>query len=305
MGRRRAGKTSMHAIIFANYPAKETMGIGFTIDVNESKFKFMGKFVLNLWDCGGQERLMKHYFSSQRETIFKNVEVLIYVFDISSDESKEDMNDYKQAIANLAIYSKNAFVFPLIHKMDKIPEHERAAAFEQKKAEILEASASVTVKEVFATSIWDETLYKAWSQIVQLLIPNLDTFKESLKQLSHICDCDEIVVFEKLTFLVIAYHDNRPKKDILRYERISNIIKQFKLSCGKLGTDIEQMTVKNSKFTVIIKGFTDNTYIMMVVSDPKVEKSAIELNIDSATSYFKTHNRGSEMDNLLFQWKKE
>jgi Ras-related GTP-binding protein A/B len=66
MGRSGAGKTSMHAIIFANYPgsqsftpfsqtrvAKETMGIGFTIDINESKFRFMGKLMLNLWDCGG------------------------------------------------------------------------------------------------------------------------------------------------------------------------------------------------------------------------------------------------------------
>lgn len=53
MGRQGAGKTSMHSIIFANYPAKETMGIGFTVDVAESKFRFMGNLTLNLWDCGG------------------------------------------------------------------------------------------------------------------------------------------------------------------------------------------------------------------------------------------------------------
>jgi len=34
MGRKEAGKTSMHSIIFANYPAKETMGIG-------CKFRFI------------------------------------------------------------------------------------------------------------------------------------------------------------------------------------------------------------------------------------------------------------------------
>ena len=49
MGRQGAGKTSMHSIIFANYPAKETMGIGFTVDVAESKFRFMGNLTLNLW----------------------------------------------------------------------------------------------------------------------------------------------------------------------------------------------------------------------------------------------------------------
>jgi Gtr1/RagA G protein conserved region. len=35
------------------YLAKETMNIGFTVDVAESKIKFMGNLSLNLWDCGG------------------------------------------------------------------------------------------------------------------------------------------------------------------------------------------------------------------------------------------------------------
>jgi hypothetical protein len=30
---------------------------------------------LNLWDCGGQEAFMENYFASQRENIFRNVEV--------------------------------------------------------------------------------------------------------------------------------------------------------------------------------------------------------------------------------------
>ena len=44
--------------------------------------------------------------------------------------------------------------------MDKIKETERAKAFEKKKQEILDLSGDMQVKEVFATSIWDETLYK-------------------------------------------------------------------------------------------------------------------------------------------------
>ena len=39
MGRSGAGKTSMHSIIFANYPAHDTAGIGFTVDIEEQKIK--------------------------------------------------------------------------------------------------------------------------------------------------------------------------------------------------------------------------------------------------------------------------
>jgi Ras-related GTP-binding protein A/B len=53
MGRKDAGKTSMNSIIFANYAPRETMGIGYTVGINESKFRFLGNLTINLWDCGG------------------------------------------------------------------------------------------------------------------------------------------------------------------------------------------------------------------------------------------------------------
>jgi Ras-related GTP-binding protein A/B len=302
MGRSGAGKTSMHSIIFANYPAKDTTNIGFTVDVAESKFRFMGNLTLNLWDCGGQDRLMKHYLTSQKDTIFKNVAVLIYVFDVESSELEEDMRDYKACIQNLANYSKNAYVFVLIHKMDRINEGDRKKVFEKKKNELTDSTQGITIKEIFGTSIWDDTLYKAWSQIVQLLIPNMPFIKETLKNFCGIWDCDEIVLFEKQTFLIIAYHDNRPNKDIVKYERLSTIVKQFKLSCSKIGTQIGSMMVRNTKFTGFIQQFTENTYILIVVSDPRIQPAAIELNIDSARKFFAREKNG-EIDNPLANWK--
>ncbi len=40
--------------------------------------RFLGNLVLNLWDCGGQYRFVENYL--ENDTIFRNVEVLIYVF---------------------------------------------------------------------------------------------------------------------------------------------------------------------------------------------------------------------------------
>jgi GTPase SAR1 family protein len=54
MGRSGAGKSSMRAIIFSNYVAKDVRRLGATIDVEHSNIRFMGNLLLNLWDCGGQ-----------------------------------------------------------------------------------------------------------------------------------------------------------------------------------------------------------------------------------------------------------
>ena len=43
-------------------------------------------------------------------------------------------------------------------------------------------------------------------------------------------DC-QVVLFERATFLVISSATRREHRDIHRFEKISNIIKQFKLSC--------------------------------------------------------------------------
>jgi len=46
-------------------------------------------------------------------------------------------------------------------------------------------------------------------------------------------NANEVVLFEKSTFLVIAHYDAAKHVDVHRFEKISNIIKQFKLSCIK------------------------------------------------------------------------
>jgi GTPase SAR1 family protein len=91
MGKSNAGKTSMRSIIFANYIARETTRLGYTQDVEHSHVRFLGNLVLNLWDCGGQEAYMESYFESQRDHIFRNVAVLIYVFDVESRQMKKDI----------------------------------------------------------------------------------------------------------------------------------------------------------------------------------------------------------------------
>lgn len=93
-----------------------------------------------------------------------------------------------------------------------------------KTKEIMDNSMDFKV-ECFKTSIWDETLYKAWSDIVHILLPNVKTLQKKLKNFCDACNADEVVLFEKFTFLVIASHDAKAHSDSHRFEKISNIIK--------------------------------------------------------------------------------
>jgi Ras-related GTP-binding protein A/B len=55
----------------------------------------------------------------------------------------------------------------------------------------------------------------------------------------------EVLLFERATFLVISFKQRKEHRDIHRFEKISNIIKQFKLSCSKLAAQFQSMEIRN------------------------------------------------------------
>jgi len=285
MGKSGAGKTSMRSIIFANYIARDTRRLGATIDVEHSHVRFLGNLVLNLWDCGGQEAFMENYFASQRDNIFKNVAVLIYVFDVESRELEKDIHYYQSCLEAVWEHSREAKIFCLIHKMDLVQEDQREMIFQQRQQELTELSKPLECT-LFPTSIWDETLYKAWSSIVYKLIPNVNALETKLERFAELIDADEVLLFERATFLVISNCQRRPHKDVHRFEKISNIIKQFKLSCSKLHAQFQSMEVRNSSFAAYIDAFTSNTYAMVVMSDTDIPPATTMINIRNARKYF-------------------
>lgn len=286
MGKSGSGKTSMRSIIFANYLARDTMRLGPTLGVENSQVRFLGNLVLNLWDCGGQDAFMENYFESQRDQIFRNVEVLIYVFDIESHEREKDMMNFQSCLEAIEQNSKNAHIFCLVHKMDLVhKEEDRARIFQDRKDELMNMAKPLNV-DVFGTSIWDETLYKAWSSIVYALVPNVDKLEGQLNKFCTLSQADEVVLFEKATFLVISHATHKEHSDVHRYEKISNIIKQFKLSCSKTQAQFKSMEVKNTNFTAFIDVFTTNTYIMIIMTNPNIQPAATNLNIQCARVHF-------------------
>ena len=293
MGKSGSGKTSMRSIIFANYIARDTRRLGATIDVEHSHVRFLGNLVLNLWDCGGQEAFMEHYFASQRDNIFRNVEVLIYVFDVESREMDRDMHYYQSCLEAILQNSPNASIFCLIHKMDLVQEDQRDLIFQEKEDDLKRLSKPLDCT-CFRTSIWDETLYKAWSSIVYKLIPNVAQLETNLQAFGNIMDCDEVLLFEKATFLVISYYERKKHKDIHRFEKVSNIIKQFKLSCSKLAAQFQSMEVRNANFAAFIETFTPNTFIMVITSDVMVPAAMQLANIRSARKHFEIMEKDNQ-----------
>lgn len=99
---------------------------------------------------------------------------------LQSDTHAKDMEQYTSCLEALRENSADAKIFCLMHKMDLIPEDQRDGVFTERVAEVDAVSKPMDVR-CYRTSIWDETLYRAWSSIVYSLVPNVSVLEAHLE----------------------------------------------------------------------------------------------------------------------------
>lgn len=144
-----------------------------------------------------------------------------------------DVQNYLNIVQALEECSPTAKIFCLIHKMDLVQARLRVSLLDERTQFIKENSLGFAESmEFYATSIWDQSLYKAWTQIIYYLIPNAHTIEGMLRQLAEVIDARELILYERTTCLMVTrvtrserenpYHD--------RFERISSILKTHKQS---------------------------------------------------------------------------
>jgi Ras-related GTP-binding protein A/B len=259
---------------------------------------------------------MENYLSQQRAHVFSNVGVLIYVFDIESRDVERDLATYVNIASALFQYSREAKIFVLVHKMDLIQPSTREDVFDNRVAAIRKKTAEAVAivrkqkpetaavtsdadleMQAFATSIWDQSLYKAWASIIHDLVPNLALIEEQLANLGGAIDAEEILLFERTSFLVVSKWSSdegecNPFGD--RFERLSNILKSWKHTCSKFtGTprNAEQFTdfeyKAGANFALFITKFTTNTYILVCMPPGEARFNSAKLNVSIARSWFR------------------
>ncbi|WOO78773.1 Ras-related GTP-binding protein A [Vanrija pseudolonga] len=311
MGKSGSGKTSMRSVIFSNYTAKDTRRLGATIDVEQSAVRLLGSLVLNLWDCGGQDAFLDNYLVAQRDTIFTNVAVLIYVFDITSSEWEKDVHYFEDNLQALRENSADAGIWVLINKMDLVDKEDpKRLMYAERRAEILAMNERLSAGvdnagpcRIFPTSIWDESLYKAWSSVIHYLIPNIKLITEHLTYFRDLTKAAEVAVFEGETFLVMAksgspldaaeveldeWESERGvgRLDRQRFEKVSEIIKSFRRTCQRTGEQFLGFEADFDGCVVVLEPLTRNTFMLVITTDPRLTASMVKYNISQSTIHF-------------------
>ncbi|KAK9237812.1 Gtr1/RagA G protein conserved region-domain-containing protein [Lipomyces kononenkoae] len=221
MGLRRGGKSSICQVMFHNMQPLDTLYIESTTAPTTSVFSSFIDFAV--MELPGQINFTDAMIDAER--IFSSCGALIYVID-SQDE-------YINALANLhsiIIHAVNANptinIEVFIHKVDGLSEDFRLDAqrdITQRVTDELLDDGLVNVSISFhLTSIFDHSIYEAFSRVVQKLIPQLATLENLLNVLCQHSGIDKAFLFDIGSKIFVAT-DSSPL-DIPTYEICTDFI---------------------------------------------------------------------------------
>ncbi|PVG04466.1 hypothetical protein CPB86DRAFT_722451 [Serendipita vermifera] len=325
MGDAGSGKSSMRAVIFKNTVPDHTSQLSTTHQYEMDKFRFFNSFQLNLWDFAGQWAFVDTFLSDDgQSTMFAHASAMIYVFEVTKLEPSGrppeiSLQYFSRCLDALRRHSPNTPVFVLVQKMDLINDPTKRVNDFNAWVTGIKTAARDTPLTIFGTSIYEDSLYRAWSAVVRILVPNVNDLTKSLNTLAKSCGAVETVIFEKNTFLLVARSSieedlentlmathnmpevEAPKEEkegadpnthlgqANRFEMVSGLIKGFRNGTNRFSNEpFEALRMEWADFTLVLDILTSTSYVLVIGSnkEPRINPEAICYNISRVRSHF-------------------
>lgn len=181
MGLRRSGKSSIQKVVFHKMSPNETLFLESTNKIVKDDISNSSFVSFTIWDFPGQIDFFEPTFDS--ENIFGHCGAIVFVIDAQ--------DDYMEALAKLhATVTKAYRVNPeikfevFIHKVDGLSDDHKIESQRdiQQRAtdELMDQGCENIHLSFYLTSIYDHSIFEAFSKVVQKLIPQLATLENLL-----------------------------------------------------------------------------------------------------------------------------
>jgi Ras-related GTP-binding protein C/D len=159
------------------------------------------------------------------DNIFDDIGALIWVID-AQDEYLDAIQRLIMTIMNLQHSYPNINVEVFVHKVDGLSEDYKEETFrdinQRVQDELSDAGYENAPVYFYKTSIYDHSIFEAFSKVIQKLIPQLPTLESLLDSLCATCRIEKAYLFDVLSKIYIA-NDTSPT-DIGSYEICSDYI---------------------------------------------------------------------------------
>ncbi|XP_014225581.1 ras-related GTP-binding protein C [Trichogramma pretiosum] len=223
MGLRRSGKSSIQKVVFHKMSPNETLFLESTNKIIKDDICNSSFVQFQIWDFPGQIDFFDPTFDS--DMIFGGCGALVFVID-AQDDYMEALNKLHMTVSK-AYKVNQAIKFEVfIHKVDGLSDdykmetqrdiHTRA------NDDLVDSACDQIHLSFHLTSIYDHSIFEAFSKVVQKLIPQLPTLENLLNILISNSAIEKAFLFDVVSKIYIAT-DSSPV-DMQSYELCCDMI---------------------------------------------------------------------------------
>ena len=240
MGLRRSGKSSITSVVFHRMPPTETLFLESTMRIQKESIRWVppcswrwaqaelcpSSFMsFQIWDFPGQIEYLEQSSAFDVDAILGGLGALVWVIDAQ--------DDYVESVSRLsrtAIMIQQTYptinIEVLIHKVDGLSEELRLDTFQDIVQRITDELSDAGYENApihfYLTSIYDYSVFEAFSKVIQKLTPNLSTLENLINTLTNNCGFEKTYLFDVLSKIYVA-SDTGPV-DMAYYEMCSDYV---------------------------------------------------------------------------------
>ncbi|CAH8861907.1 unnamed protein product [Trichobilharzia szidati] len=224
----RSGKSSIQRVVFHKMAPNETLFLESTHKIEKNDVSDCSFIKFQIWDFPGHIDFCDETFQS--EAIFLASCAIIFIIDAQ--------DDYHEALTRLHVTLESAFRYNMnikfevfIHKVDCLTDDQKMDIqrdITQRVTGVLEdllceqpSNAGISIG-FHLTTIYDHSIFEAFSKVVQKLIPYLDAFEHLLNIFITNSMVDKAFLFDVASKIYLATDSN--VVDMQTYELCCDMI---------------------------------------------------------------------------------
>jgi Ras-related GTP-binding protein A/B len=255
MGLSNAGKTCIYERVFEGKKPWELMQSTATKGIDYKNYEVGNLTKPMIWDLGGQQQYLDEYHGPLRKSIFQKAAVLLYIIDAADSDRFENARvEFEWSVNQILSYNQNPVINVFFHKIDLI--HDKDALISYLK-NFLSQNISYKIN-YYSTSVFDESLFTAWSGIIRDISPKSIFITSILKSLKDQEGVKDALLIEKTTGLACGSTLNGSDEDI-----VIGMVSLLIVTCDRVTKNMKLQNFKEFKLK------TTSNYLLLsdVTSD--------------------------------------
>jgi len=223
MGLKRSGKSSIQKVVFHKMSPNETLFLESTSKIVKNDISNSSFVQFQVWDFPGQLDFFDPTFDS--EMIFGGCGALVFIVDAQDDYS-EALNKLHFTVTKAFKVNPNITFEVFIHKVDGLSDDHKIECQrdiqQQAMDELSDANLAHIRLSFHLTSIYDHSIFEAFSKVIQKLIPQMPTLENLLDILISNSRIEKAFLVDVVSKIYVAT-DSSPV-DMQTYELCSDMI---------------------------------------------------------------------------------